>query len=157
MINDIPGYIFNVRFLLILLAMFLLIANDFRAYRKDKKVDTQNIGFENDHRDMKEKLTLIESTLAIATGKWETIDLSKGVPPVVSNAAFLLFRSSGGVVKGYIKGAGYSEQYPFDTSINDSMPITIQIKEPKAQYTITYPKDHEANLSIFVTGYRINR
>lgn len=157
MANEIFGYFFSIRFLLILLAMFLLLVNDFRVYKKDKKLDSRAQKVEADHAAMKKELTLISKTLAIATGEWQTIDLSQGVPPVVSDAAFLIFKSQGGTVKGYVKGAGYDEQYPFDTSINDSAPVALKIKEPKAQYIITFPNENKVNLSIFVAGYRIIR
>ena len=157
MFGDILGYIISWRFLLILLAMFLLLANDYRAYHKDKHSNERAAEVSKNQKDMKESLTLIAKTLAIVTGKWETIDLSKGAPPVISNAVFLLFKSENGLVKGYVKGSGYDEQHPFDTSINNSIPVGIEVKEPKAEYIITYPKDRKIKLSIFVAGYRINR
>lgn len=52
---------------------------------------------------------------------------------------------------------GFNEQHPFDTSINDEMSVAVEIKVPKIEYLIAFPKDKTENLEIFVAGYMTNR
>jgi len=74
-----------------------------------------------------------------------------------ANTAFILFRSQGGVVTGFVQGEGYDERHPFDTSFNDRLPVTVKIRKEKIRYTITAPKGSSIPFEILVAGYRFNR
>ncbi|MFA6079152.1 MAG: hypothetical protein WC779_05340 [Candidatus Omnitrophota bacterium] len=162
MIN-LKEYIMSIRFVLILGAVILLFGNDFWSYIKEKNAEDKEkatqarlISIQKTTEDMNEKLILVLKENAIATADWKELDISKGVP-ATANTAFLLFRSPGGVVTGFVQGEGYDERYPFDTSLNNNLPVTVKITKEKIKYTITAPKGPSVPFEILVAGFRFDR
>jgi len=155
-IFNLKEYIFSWRVLLILVAVVLLFANDIASYIKEKKAEMQLGDIKKNTEEMKQQLTIVLKEHAIATANWRTLDISSGVPKI-ADTAFLLFRSQGGVVTGYVQGEGVEERYPFDTSVNDNLPVPVKIKEEKIRYITTAPKDKAIPFQILVQGFRIKR
>jgi hypothetical protein len=160
---NLKEYIFSFRFVLILLAILVLFGNDIWSYIKEKKAEkkekttqAQLTSIQKTADDINQKLTLVFKENAIATADWRELDISAGVP-ATANTAFLLFRSQGGVVTGYVQGEGYDEKHPFDSSLNDQLPVAVKIEKEKIRYTITAPKDSSIPFEILVAGFRFNR
>jgi len=160
---NLKEYMFSFRFVLIFLAVLLLFGNDIWSYIKEKKAETkekatqaQLVSIQKTTDDINQKLTLVLKENAIATADWRELDISAGVP-ATADTAFLLFRSQGGVVMGFVQGEGYDERHPFDTSLNDKLPIAVKIRKEKIKYTITAPKGYSIPFEILVAGYRFNR
>ena len=153
----IKEYFTNARFLVIAVVIaftaLILIINDIAGFYKDRKAESKEKEFQH---MIDKKLTLIADAIGVVNEEWQALDISSAVPPIVSEAAFIIVRSKEKDVKGYIKGSGYNEQYPFNTELNDFVPIAVKIKEPKIEYCVVSPKNKKIELSIFVAGYKTN-
>jgi len=179
MMDILKDYFWSLRFVIVLIIFGLgfisVIVKDIYSYKQAKDIEEGlKMQFNKSQTELKKaqeklsniqknqdsinkKLDLVLRENVIASGDWKTVDVSRGAPPVVTNTIFLLFKSKEGVVAGYVKGAGYDEVYPFDSSLNNQFEIAVKVKETKIQYMVTAPKDKTLPLEIFVSGFRFNR
>src|SRR3989338_10417340 len=100
MSDFIKQYVQHANFWLIgatvLITAFIVIVNDMAAFNKTKESDAK---LKNMQQAIDQKLTLISNAVGLAVGEWQSVDLSKGVPPVIADGAFIIVRSKSGTVE----------------------------------------------------------
>lgn len=88
------------------------------------------------------------------SGRWYEANIETAVPPI-AKAAMLVFSSKNGHVKGYVRAKGKAEKHPFDTDINNQIPIGLRVEGPWIEFqTIGVPDGTE--LTIKCAGSLLN-
>ena len=87
---------------------------------------------------------------------WYEVDISQYVPPALAKAAILAFISLRGKVKGYVRGKRESEEHPFDTDINNEVPIAVRLNQPKIEFKTVGAVPDFTDLNINCTGFLMN-
>ena len=95
------------------------------------------------------------------TGKGTQFEV-KGVPPI-SEYFPLAFKSSLGLITGYVRVKGTNEFHRFSTKVNDRIPVVVHNlwlpdkkqyqSPPLLELVIDHQADEKATLSVYTTGY----
>ena len=98
-------------------------------------------------------LTEIYKNTVKPSDTWYEVDISQYVPPVLAKATILAFASQNGRVKGYVRGKGESEEYPFDTDINKDVPFAVKLNYPVIEFKTIGAVPDFTVLSINCAGF----
>jgi hypothetical protein len=158
--SEFVRWLFSISFIptlaVILLTSSVLIVKDWGQHKGEVKRDTQMGRLEKGLHDVVQQTTLIGKALPTLSDEWKTVDASNAVS-AIDDVVFLIFKGRGSAVTGYVKGTGVDEKYPFDTAINNTLPVAVKIKtgEPKIEYMVISPKGQKAVFDMYVVGVRL--
>lgn len=145
-------------------AFMLKRAEQKEGQRKQSELKEEHRVIISDLKEIKEIRKILAITESAPSQEWIRIDFVNVTEGIVDCSGmdfiFLLFKASSGIINGKIKIEGLDEIYPFFTSANSNLPLSIKnqfmpekgnyIRFPDFEYQITEKTDRWSELNIIL-------